>query len=177
MALLIGIKKDKIVKAVKSFLGVKRRQELIFNHDKIKIYEDFAHHPTAIKGMIDELKKIYPDSVIWAVYEPRSATSRRNVLQNELADAFDNADKIIIKKPYRLESIPASERIDIDRVVKIITGKGIDITTAGTADEIVEGVFNTIDSSNRNIILLMSNGGFDGIYKKIINKLTIFIKN
>ena len=114
MALLLGIKAKDIERAVQSFEGVRRRQELIFDSGRIKIYEDFAHHPTAIKGVIEEIKKIYPGAVIWAIYEPRSATSRRKVLQDELTGAFDSADRIIIKNPYRLESIPEPERINID---------------------------------------------------------------
>ena len=171
MALLLGIKVKDIQLAIQSFAGVRRRQELIFDNGMIKIYEDFAHHPTAIRGVIDEIRKIHPDSVIWAIYEPRSATSRRNVLQDELVNSFGHADKIIIKKPYRLDAIPASERIDIESIAKIITSKGLDIITTDSTEEIINCVVESIDSSNRNIIIIMSNGGFDGIYEKMINAI------
>lgn len=170
MALLLGINKTDIQKAVETFSGVKRRQELIYENSSIKIYEDFAHHPTAIKSVLMEMKKRYPESVLWAIYEPRSATSRRNHLQNELPSSFEDADSILIKRPYNLDSIPVSERIDIEEVLGSLKKIGKSARLFDSVDDIISHVFANINLKEKNIITIMSNGGFDGIYRKIIEK-------
>ena len=170
MALMLGINKLHIQSAVASFEGVKRRQELIFNKGKIKIYEDFAHHPTAIRSVIEGMRARYPKSCIWAIYEPRSATSRRNIFQNELPGSFNNADKVIIKSPYKPSSIPETDRIDIDDVLDVMIKNGRDARLFDCVDDIVNYVFKEIDPERDNLIVIMSNGGFDGIYGKMIKR-------
>lgn len=166
MSLELGVSKENIKSAVESFKGVRRRQELIFEKGNLKIYEDFAHHPTAIKYFLSELKKRFPDSAVCAVYEPRSATSRRNVFQKELADAFSAADRILIKKPYKLDTIPPEERIDIERVVKSINDTGKNALLFDNVDSIIDYALTGTGHGN-NIIAVMSNGSFDGIYHKL----------
>lgn len=169
MALELGIEKDRIVKAVETFEGVKRRQELIFENKGLRIYEDFAHHPTAINFFLNELRRRFPESMIWAVYEPRSATSRRNVFQNELPDAFNSADRILIKNPFNLNSVPRDERIDIESVVNSIRKKNKEAEIYNDVDLIIDNIFDNLTTDN-DIIAIMSNGGFDGIYAKIISR-------
>ncbi len=171
MALLLGVKKEHIQSAVESFEGVKRRQELIYNSESIKVYEDFAHHPTAIKSILNGIKQKYKDSIIWAIYEPRSATSRRNILENELTGSFYSADKILIKTPYNLDLIAKSDRIDIDKVIRDIKNEKKEARLFENADKIVEFTCNEIDIKMNNIIVIMSNGGFDGIYGKLIDRI------
>ncbi len=179
MALKLGLDIALIKKAVASFEGVKRRQELIYDSERIKIFDDFAHHPTSIRSVLGEMKKKYSDATIWAVYEPRSATSRRNIFQEELPQAFFAADKTIIKQPYKLASIPENEQIDIEKVLQRIKNEGKDARIFSGVDEIVDTVFSEVKSGNKkNIIVIMSNGGFDGIYAKMIKKAeTITQKN
>ncbi|MCP4135436.1 MAG: hypothetical protein GY754_30985 [bacterium] len=167
MARLLGIKKDLVVAGVASFKGIKRRQEVIYKRDNCIIYEDFAHHPTAIAFMLTTVKERFPGSRVWAIYEPRSATSRRNIFQDALPAAFDPAHRTIIKTPYRLDSIPEEDRLNIERVVETIRTRGGDPSLFAHVDEIVSRVKETIDPGVKNVIIIMSNGGFDGIYKTL----------
>jgi len=169
MALELGIDAQYIKRAVESFTGVKRRQELMFQNSVLRIYEDFAHHPTAIRFFLDELKKRFPDSVIWAIYEPRSATSRRNIFQNELPSAFGSADIILIKNPFNLEAIPQGQRIEIDKVVNKLKQNKKAAYLFDNVESIIDHVFNNLNNKN-DVIAVMSNGSFDGIYSKIISR-------
>jgi len=166
MALQLGIGIEDIKKAVEMFEGVKRRQELIYESGNLKIYEDFAHHPTAINFFLSEMKNRFPDSCLWAVYEPRSATSRRNIFQKELPLSFRFADKVLLKNPFSMNGIPEQERIDISSVLNEIKASGKEAVLFNNADEILNFIFGNIKKDN-NIIAIMSNGSFDGIYDKI----------
>lgn len=170
MAEELGVGRGAITRAVESFQGVKRRQELIYHKDNLRIYEDFAHHPTAIRGTCAALRKRFPEARIWAVYEPRSATSRRSVFQEELANAFRDADSVLVKSPYRLESIPENERIDIGRVIETMRGSGMDSHSFGDVESIIAHIFSSMDKGKENVVLIMSNGEFDGIYGKMIER-------
>ncbi|MDY6932612.1 MAG: Mur ligase family protein [Spirochaetota bacterium] len=167
MALLLGVNEAHIQHAVKTFKGVKRRQELIFSSNTIKIYEDFAHHPTEISSFLNGLRKRYPDSILWAIYEPRSATSRRNIFQDELSCSFAPSNRILFKRPFKLQSIPESDRIDIERVQQDIINMKRDAFLFNSVDEIVDFTFREIDPQRDNVIAIMSNGGFDNIYEKM----------
>lgn len=169
MARLLGIDDGAIQEAVKTFKGVKRRQELIYEGPGVKIYEDFAHHPTAIAYFIGSMRERFPGVKIFAIYEPRSATSRRSVFQESLPASFAQADGVFIKRPYRLEGIREGERIDIDAVIEGIIKLGRPANLYGNVADIVRDVVSSMDPVDANIILIMSNGGFDGIYAKMID--------
>lgn len=168
MAMKLGVDIDVIRDAVRTFRGVRRRQELIYSGDGIRIFEDFAHHPTAIRSVLGMMRGRFPGSRIWAVYEPRSATSRRNVFQAELPAAFADANTVMISRPYRLEAVPEGQRIDIDAIIADVQARGGDAALYEGADEIVDAMFDRLDRSEENIIVIMSNGGFGGIYEKMI---------
>lgn len=170
MAEELGVERDSITQAVESFQGVRRRQELIYHKGNLFIYEDFAHHPTAIRGVCKAMRERFPDARLWAVYEPRSATSRRNVFQDELAQAFEGADAVLIKSPFKLESIPQADRIDIGRVIEAMRESGSDARSFEDVDSIIAHIFSNMDSGKENVILIMSNGQFDGIYGKMIER-------
>ncbi len=167
VALTAGVSMEALSKGVNTFQGVKRRQELIYSRGPIKIYEDFAHHPTAIRYFLETMKRHFPNARLWAVYEPRSATSRRNTFQDELPGAFAPADRVFIKTPFRIDGIPEGERIDIVRVIDMINRDAVKGELCGTVDEIIGRLSGAIDPGEENIIALLSNGGFDGIYGKI----------
>ncbi|HSV95313.1 MAG TPA: Mur ligase domain-containing protein [Spirochaetota bacterium] len=164
MALRLGVSPDTLRRGVESFEGVKRRQELIYARENFMIYEDFAHHPTAIAGVIAMMRERFPLSRLWAVYEPRSATSRRNVFQNELPGAFAGADRVLIRAPDKLDGIPEAERIDIARAVGDINARGGSALVLCDVSSIVAVIFGEIDRMEDNVVIIMSNGGFDGIY-------------
>ncbi len=171
MAYQLGVDIDKIQKAVLSFKGVKRRQQLIYSRPEIKIYEDFAHHPTAIKGMLEAVRQKYPDAYIHALYEPRSATSRRNIFQNELPDSFKGADNILIKTPFKLDKIPDAEQIDIEKVKADLLERGKTVLIFTNVDDMVKSLLDCLNKDILNVIVIMSNGGFDGIYEKILKRM------
>jgi UDP-N-acetylmuramate: L-alanyl-gamma-D-glutamyl-meso-diaminopimelate ligase len=168
MALKLGVSADDIKAAIPTFRGVKRRQELIYSSPDVKIYEDFAHHPTAIRAVLETMRQRYPLWHIWAVYEPRSATSRRNVLQKELAGAFGAADSVLMKNPYGLDSIPEKDRIDMDFVIDSIRKSGTGAALFSDVDSIVDSIRSRVKGGGNHVVLVMSNGGFDGIYGKLL---------
>ncbi len=170
MAMRIGISEEKIAEGVSTFRGVKRRQELLFKNRNVRIYEDFAHHPTAISQVLGSMRKRFPDAHVVAVYEPRSATSRRNVFQDVLASAFEDADVVLVKKPFKMEVIPVAERIDIEKVIEGINALGIDALLYDDVETIVRDAIGAFDLSRLNVVVIMSNGGFDGIYRVMVDK-------
>lgn len=171
MSLEIGIEMKDIMQSVATFQGVKRRQELLFENDNIRVYEDFAHHPTAIRGVLETMREKFSEAVLWALYEPRSATSRRNIFQDELPGAFHPAQKVLIKRPFNLEALPQSIRLDITEVCDKIQQAGGEALPFKTADEIITFVMANINPKQKNVIVIMSNGAFDGIYEKLISQL------
>lgn len=173
MAMRLGISNEKIFEGVRTFRGVKRRQELLFEDRNVRIYEDFAHHPTAIAQVLGALRKRFSDAKIIAAYEPRSATSRRNVFQDVLASAFKDADMVLVKKPFKLEVIPESERIDIAKVVDAINVQGGNARLYDEVESIVHDAVGSFDASRLNVVVIMSNGGFDGIYEKMVRAVRL----
>lgn len=170
-ALNIGIEPASIAEALETFRGVRRRQQLLFSSDEVLIYEDFAHHPTAVSSVLSAMRERYPDASLSAVYEPRSATSRRNVFQNELPAAFSSADRVFIKTPYNLEAVPADQRIDITSVVEGIGALGVNAGLFDSVDDIVSEISES-GISRKQVIVIMSNGGFGGIYKKLVSRFS-----
>jgi UDP-N-acetylmuramate: L-alanyl-gamma-D-glutamyl-meso-diaminopimelate ligase len=176
MAKLLGASTDDIQKGVESFSGVKRRQEIIYDNGNVKIYEDFAHHPTAIKYMLETMRERYPGACLWAVYEPRSATSRRNVFQDVLPASFFCADEILIKTPHKGSAIRADLKLDIERLLNDISAFNEKVRILHRVDEIIQYISESIDLARDNVIVLMSNGGFDGIYKRLGDVMDHVIK-
>lgn len=178
MALSLGVDKSAVEKGLASFKGVKRRLELIYENSLVKIYEDFAHHPTAIEFVLESLRKSYPSDALVAVYEPRSATSRRNVLAGGLSRAFSKADRVIMKSLYAPEKILPEERLDINDIIYRISKSGIYASCYDDVADIIAVVLEEVKKNAakniRTCVVIMSNGGFDGIYKKIIKSFTIF---
>ena len=168
MAQLLGLKSDDIQKGIETFKGVKRRQENIYQKKNISIYEDFAHHPTAIKNVLQAMRERYPDCLLWAIYEPRSATSRRNIFQEELPAAFASADRVIIKTPYNGKNISRDEMLDTERLLDDIRKEHDNACILPGVDNILDSISRSLEPEVENVFLIMSNGGFGGIYEKIM---------
>lgn len=159
------------LQGLSSFLGVKRRQESIGEPRGIKLIEDFAHHPTAVRLTIESMKEQYNQGQkVIAVFEPRSATSRRKVFQKEYAEAFAAADVAVIAEAYDQSHIPEEQRFSSGRLVKDLENQNVKALLGRNTEELIQH----IKSSARpgDVVLLMSNGGFGGIYSKLIQELS-----
>ena len=164
-----GISVDKIAAALQSFQSVKRRLEVRAVVNGVTIIDDFAHHPTAIAATLQALRTRYPQAKLWAILEPRSNTLRRNVFQADLAKSLSIADEIVIANVFKSESIPESERLDIQAVAGEAQREGRRARILADADAIVESI--AADLGEGNVVAILSNGGFGGIYDKLPRKL------
>jgi UDP-N-acetylmuramate: L-alanyl-gamma-D-glutamyl-meso-diaminopimelate ligase len=164
-----GISKETIQSALASFKSVKRRLEVRDVIDGITIIDDFAHHPTAIRETLRALRSVYPASRIWAVLEPRSNTLRRKVLEHDLVESLRNADRVILAGVYQQQRIPDAERLHPEDVVDALNAAGTPTALHPDADAIVNGIAPQL--SPGDIVAILSNGGFDGIYEKLPARL------
>jgi len=164
-----GIDIGDIKNALSTFRSVKRRLEVKAQVNGITIIDDFAHHPTAIVGTLTALRSRYPGSRLWAVLEPRSNTMRRNVLQNALAHSLAVADEIVIAGVFKSDAIPQSERLDLMAVSADLQNQGRRARIVSGADGIVATIAPELRSGD--VVAILSNGGFDGIYEKLPARL------
>ena len=169
MASYCGISKAAIEDSLKSFRSVKRRLEVKAEVNGVTVIDDFAHHPTAIEQTINALRARYPQSRLWVILEPRSNTLRRNVLQDALARSLALADQVIVAAVFKSEAIPEAERLDLDRVVNDIQKRGKQARILADADAIVATI--SPELRDRDVVAILSNGGFGGIYEKLPQRL------
>ena len=164
-----GVPLNAIAEALATFKSVKRRLEVRDVIDGITIIDDFAHHPTAIRETLRALRSSYPNARLWAVLEPRSNTLRRNVFEHELVDSLALADRVVMASVFKMESIPEHERLHPDAVVKVLTVRGHHAELLKDADAIVDGIAPELAPGD--VVAILSNGGFDGIYTKLPERL------
>ncbi len=164
-----GVPREVIGEALRSFQSVKRRLEVKAQVNGITIIDDFAHHPTAIGQTLQALRSRYPAARLWAVLEPRSNTMRRNVLQDALARSLALADEVIVANVFKSEAIPEAERLDLNRVVEEIQRQGRRGRILADADAIVSVIAPELQSGD--VVAILSNGGFGGIYEKLPERL------
>jgi UDP-N-acetylmuramate: L-alanyl-gamma-D-glutamyl-meso-diaminopimelate ligase len=164
-----GIPREVIGEALRTFQSVKRRLEVRALVNGITIIDDFAHHPTAIDQTLRALRSRYPGTRLWAVLEPRSNTMRRNVLQDALAASLATADEVIVANVFKSEAIPEAERLDLHRVVEEIQKRGRRAQVIADADAIVNAI--TPELRSGDVVAILSNGGFGGIYEKLPERL------
>jgi UDP-N-acetylmuramate: L-alanyl-gamma-D-glutamyl-meso-diaminopimelate ligase len=162
---------DKIAAALKSFQSVKRRLEVRAVINGVTIIDDFAHHPTAIAATLQALRTRYPQAKLWAILEPRSNTLRRNVFQSDLAKSLSIADEIVIANVFKSESIAEGERLDIQIVANQTQKNGRRARILADADAIVESIASELGEGD--VVAILSNGGFGGIYDKLPQKLRL----
>ena len=169
LAFSCGVSKQAIAEALKAFKSVKRRLEVKAQVKGITIIDDFAHHPTAIAGTLKALRARYAGSRIWAILEPRSNTLRRRVLQNDLARSLAQADEVIVANVFRSEAIPENERLELPALAAEIKQLGRPARLLADADAIVQLIAPELRSGD--VIAILSNGGFGGIYEKLPARL------
>jgi UDP-N-acetylmuramate: L-alanyl-gamma-D-glutamyl-meso-diaminopimelate ligase len=165
-----GIPASIIVEALKTFRSVKRRLEVKAVTEGVTIIDDFAHHPTAIRETLRALREQYPGQRLIAVLEPRSNTLRRNVFEGALVESLALADMVILAGVFKSENIPASERLDPSRVIRGLRERGIPANMYQDADVIVAALSAEVRSGD--VVAILSNGGFGGIYQKLPRGIT-----
>ena len=163
------VPKAKIDSAFKSFEGIARRQEVRGEARGVKVIDDFGHHPTAIAQTLEALRHRFRGNRLWAVFEPRSNTTRRAVFQQQLPDALKQADGVFIAQVAKLEQIPEEERLDAGRVVAAIAKAGRPAFYEQNADAIVDRITPMLRPND--VVAVFSNGGFDNIHEKLLARL------
>ncbi len=164
-----GIPSATIAGALKSFKSVKRRLEVKAEVNGITIVDDFAHHPTAIAATLNALRARYPGRRLWAILEPRSNTLRRNVFQDELAESLSLADEVVIANVFKSQSIPENERLDVGAVATQLSTSGHRARVLADVDSIVK--ICSPEMLSGDVVAILSNGGFGGIYEKLPQRL------
>lgn len=165
-----------------SFQGIKRRQQVLGSPNSITVIDDFAHHPTAINLTLEGLKMRFGDRRLWAIFEPRSATSRRNTFQQQFAESFDHADIVVIAPAFNQSGIPKEERLDVQQLVSDLRARGKEAFYWGSTPE-GKHDWSAVDSATaisrsisvntqpEDIVAVLSNGGFGGLHKRLLEQL------
>jgi UDP-N-acetylmuramate: L-alanyl-gamma-D-glutamyl-meso-diaminopimelate ligase len=153
---------------LRRFAGVKRRLEVVGTAAGVTVYDDFAHHPTAVGETLAGLRASNPSARIWAAFEPRSASSCRRVFQDDFARSFAAADLVLIAPVFRTK-LPEAERLSIPDLVADIKGRGSNAREAASVDDIVGIIVR--EHRPGDLVVLMSNGGFGGIHRKLLAAL------
>ncbi len=165
----LGIDASTIGHGMRSFKNVKRRLEARGKARGVTVFDDFAHHPTAIHETLSAVRARYPDSRLWAIFEPRSATSRRNVFQKEFSGCFGKADRVVLCGLFAPEKLDASIRLNVAKIVQDLRSQGTRADQWDSAAEIVRHVTPELEPGDK--VVVMSNGGFDGIHQKLLDAL------
>lgn len=157
-----------LLEGLREFRGVKRRQELLGTPAGVAVYDDFAHHPSAVSATLRALRNKHPASRLFAVFEPRSATACRNTHQADYVECFDAADEVILA-PLGRSGLSAEERLDVDAVCAGIRERGGDAVAAPSVDAIVERLSGRATAGD--VIAVLSNGAFGGIHARLLSAL------
>jgi len=164
-----GLSNKQIQSAFDTFKGIKRRMEVRGIAGGVTLIDDFGHHPTAIRETLRALRIKYPREKIWAVFEPRSNTTRRNVFQTELAASFADANAVVVSEVARLEQIVAGERLNPEKLMQDLRTSGKEAAYLPDVDSIVAHVAK--NALGGDIVCVFSNGGFGGIHGKLLERL------
>jgi UDP-N-acetylmuramate: L-alanyl-gamma-D-glutamyl-meso-diaminopimelate ligase len=164
----VGIGSDRIAHALAQVAGVKRRLEIVGVADGVTVYDDFAHHPTAVAETLAGLRAAHPGATIWAVFEPRSASSCRRVFQDDFARAFSSADHVMFAPVFR-SKLPETERLSLPDLVRALGAQCRSARAAESIDHIVSTIVD--EHRDGDLVVMMSNGGFGGIHRKLLDAL------
>jgi UDP-N-acetylmuramate: L-alanyl-gamma-D-glutamyl-meso-diaminopimelate ligase len=165
----LGLGADVLQRGLRRFAGVRRRQELRGVAQGVRVIDDFAHHPTAVHQTLEGLRQRYPGGRLVAIFEPRSATSRRALFQKEYAEAFAAADEIVIGAVHLPEKAPLGDRLDPERLAADLRGKGLAARHIADVGTIVEQVAGTAAAGDT--VVVMTSGGFEGIHDRLLTRL------
>jgi len=161
-----GVPVPQLVRGVASFAGVRRRLELRGVAGGVYVLDDYAHHPTAVRETLVALRRRFPKRRLIAVYEPRSATSRRRTFQAEFADAFAHADEVIVGRPFDTSRIPREERFDPEKLALDLHRAGTKASHIPEVDRIVEHIAH--GAAPGDVVVVLSSGSFEGLHDKLL---------
>ena len=164
-----GLSDGQIQAGFESFRGIRRRMEVRGVARGVTVVDDFGHHPTAIRETLRALRLRYPGKRIWAIFEPRSNTTRRSVFQSELVEAMALADGAVVGQVARLEALPPEQRLDTNKLVEDLVKKGCPSRYLPKVDSIVEHVIR--ESRDGDVVCVFSNGVFGHIHKLLLERL------
>lgn len=164
-----GLTQDEISQGLNTYEGVKRRQEIRGIVDDVVVMDDFAHHPTKVRETVKAVKARYPRRTVWAVWEPRTASSRRDFFQKDYVKSFDSADRVLVADVFLPEAIEPGRLFDSKRLTDDLQAAGHNAAFMPTADSIVELL--TREAKQGDVVLVMSNGAFDNIHEKLLRAL------
>jgi UDP-N-acetylmuramate: L-alanyl-gamma-D-glutamyl-meso-diaminopimelate ligase len=164
-----GLSNRQIQVAFDTFQGIKRRMEIRGVAGGVTVIDDFGHHPTAIRETLRALRIRYGQERLWALFEPRSNTTRRSHFQRELAEALALADRVVVAPIARSDLLPPEQRLDLDRLLADIEARGRTAAILDGVDPIVSRVVE--EAQGGDVICVFSNGGFGGIHQKLLDQL------
>ena len=164
----VGLNTDTLADGLRRFKGVRRRMQHRGTAAGVAVYDDFAHHPTAIEETVAGVRSAYPGRRIWAIFEPRSATSCRKIFQADFVRALSGADRVILPAVFR-STLREDERLSAEQIVDDLKRGGVDARHIPHVDDIVREV--AAESRDGDLVLVMSNGGFDNIHQKLLTAL------
>ena len=164
----VGLSTHTMAASLRRFKGVRRRMQHRGTVRGVAVYDDFAHHPTAIAETLAGVRAAHPKQKIWAVFEPRSATSCRRVFQGDFARALAGADRVILPAVFR-STLPDEERLSPEHLVSELKTNGVDARFIPNTDDIVTALAR--DTHAGDLVVIMSNGGFDDIHRKLLDAL------
>ncbi len=165
----MGLSHEAIAHGLSTFLGVKRRQEVVGQPGGVTVIDDFAHHPTAVKETIRAINARFPHGRVWAVFEPRSNTSRRNIHQADYALAFKGAHRVRLKTPLRTDKVPLNEALNVELLVSALNDQRLEALSFDSVEALTEDIVT--HSQPGDVILTMSNGSFGGLLPAVLEGL------
>ncbi|MDQ3487539.1 MAG: UDP-N-acetylmuramate:L-alanyl-gamma-D-glutamyl-meso-diaminopimelate ligase [Acidobacteriota bacterium] len=164
----VGLDTDTMAEGLRKFRGVRRRMQHRGTESGVMVYDDFAHHPTAIEETLVGVRSAHPQRRIWAIFEPRSATSCRRIFQSDFARALGHADRVILPAVFR-STLPEDQRLSTEGIITDLANAGVDARYIPQTDEIVRTVAG--EAKDGDLVIVMSNGGFDNIHQKLLDAL------
>jgi UDP-N-acetylmuramate: L-alanyl-gamma-D-glutamyl-meso-diaminopimelate ligase len=165
----VGLSSDTLAEGLRRFRGVRRRMQHRGTADGVLVYDDFAHHPTAIEETLIGVRSAHPKRQIWAIFEPRSATSCRRIFQADFARALGHADRVILPAVFR-STLPDDQRLSAEGVIQDLQKAGVQAEYVPRVDDIVTTVARR--AAPGDLVIIMSNGGFDNIHQKLLDALS-----
>ena len=167
----LGIPANTLKDALAEFRGVKRRLTLKNNINGMLVFDDFAHHATAVKNTLSGLKNRYPGKKLWAIFEPRSASAKRKIFEHLYYDAFDTADEVILAPLHRPDKVAAPERLSVETIVEKLNHKNIPARILPPGEAMLS--YLSRNKTRNDIFLFMSNGEFSDMPNCLAERLQI----